>query len=248
MHTLQKAFSNSERETASWWPLQESADLQIARAATILALGKHPQAVTSLRAVEKMLVENYPIPRQAASRCGAGNFWHHPRDGFVQFSHGHAPAHSSISSCAALCRVTHANITMPAQWRIHLSPFTKDDRGRGSQWQQTYFWRAFAHTLSVCVRMQLLRAGGCWLQPALRRHRGYILDKTVLYTGSVFEYIRARRFQTLAQGQSRMTMIAQGDATMHELGDDCSLPASPGTLLLANDFSLFLPRHHCNTA
>ena len=142
---------------------------------------------------------------------------------------------------------THANITMPAQWRIHLSPFTKDDRGRGSQWQQTYFWRAFAHTLSVCVRMQLLRAGGCWLQPALRRHRGYILDKTVLYTGSVFEYIRARRFQTLAQGQSRMTMIAQGDATMHELGDDCTLPASPG-LLLANNFSPVLPRHRCNTA
>ena len=131
MHTLQKAFSNSERETASWWPLQESADLQIARAATILALGKHPQAVTSLRAVEKMLVENYPIPRQAASRCGAGNFWHHPRDGFVQFSHGHAPAHSSISSCAAT-RPIRPN---RAQNRPILRTRLSGDSARFSVWE-----------------------------------------------------------------------------------------------------------------
>jgi hypothetical protein len=32
--------------------------------------------------------------------------------------------------------------------------------------------------------------------------------KTVLYTGSVFEYIRAWRFQPLAQGQSRMMTVA----------------------------------------
>ncbi len=34
-------------------------------------------------------------------------------------------------------------------------------------------------------------------------------DKTVLYTGSVFEYIRAWRFQPLAQGQSRMMIRAR---------------------------------------
>ena len=33
-----------------------------------------------------------------------------------------------------------------------------------------------------------------------------------------------------------MTIFAQGDASMHELGDDCSLQASPGTLLLVKYF------------
>ena len=33
-----------------------------------------------------------------------------------------------------------------------------------------------------------------------------------------------------------MTIFAQGDASMHEPGDDCSLQASPGTLLLAKYF------------
>ena len=45
--------------------------------------------------------------------------------------------------------------------------------------------------------------------------------KTVLYTGSVFEYIRAWRFQPLAQGQSRM-MTSAWQRPKHEHGDDCS--------------------------
>lgn len=47
------------------------------------------------------------------------------------------------------------------------------------------------------------RRGSLWMRPRVNR-----AGKTVLYTGSVFEYIRARRFQTLAQGQSRMTIFA----------------------------------------
>ena len=44
----------------------------------ILALGEYPQAMTFLRAVEKMLVENYPIPCLAfVVRRGPGNFWNH---------------------------------------------------------------------------------------------------------------------------------------------------------------------------
>ena len=45
-------------------------------------------------------------------------------------------------------------------------------------------------------------------------------SKTVLYTGSVFEYIRAWRFQPLAQGQSRMKMYVC-QCHQHEHGDDC---------------------------
>ena len=86
---------------------------------------------------------------------------------------------------------------------------------------------------TACHCCTLAGAGGSW---QMRQHGKEKSSKTVLYTGSVFEYIRARRFQTLAQGQSRMTIFAQGDATMHELGDDCYSPASPGTLLLANHF------------
>ena len=77
------AAASAPREAASWWLVQEDTFALIARSAIILALGKYPQAVTSPRAVEKMLVENYPIPRRAASRRGFGNFWNHPRDGFV---------------------------------------------------------------------------------------------------------------------------------------------------------------------
>ena len=66
--------ASAPREAASWWLVQEDTFALIARSAIILALGKYPQAVTLLRAVEKMLVENYPIPRRAASRRGFGNF------------------------------------------------------------------------------------------------------------------------------------------------------------------------------
>ena len=89
--------------------------------------------------------------------------------------------------------------------RTHLSPFTKDDRGQVSQWLQ-YFWRAFAQTFHA-MRMQTPYAGVHWLQSVKRQWR-CISSKTVLYTGSVFEYIRAWRFQPLAQGQSRMTKPA----------------------------------------
>ena len=51
----------------------------------ILALGKYPQAMTSPRAVEKMLVENYPIPSPAACIRGAGNFCNHPSGGLLSF-------------------------------------------------------------------------------------------------------------------------------------------------------------------
>ena len=75
------AAASAPREAASWWLVQEDTFALIARSAIILALGKYPQAVTSPRAVEKMLVENYPIPRRAASRRGAGNFCIHTRGG-----------------------------------------------------------------------------------------------------------------------------------------------------------------------
>ena len=56
-------------------------------------------------------------------------------------------------------------------------------------------------------RIERQHAGARGGSPS-KRPRVSRTDKTVLYTGSVFEYIRARRFQTLAQGQSRMTIFA----------------------------------------
>ncbi len=79
---------------------------------------------------------------------------------------------------------THALTTRP-QERIRSGPKLPVALNlEASQWR---------HQLLSCTRMQLPGTCRC---------------KTVLYTGSVFEYIRAWRFQPLAQGQSRMMMVA----------------------------------------
>ena len=65
----------------------------------------------------------------------------------------------------------------------------------------------------------------------------WALDKTVLYTGSVFEYIRAWRFQPLAQGQSRMTTPCPvSTKCMSKAMIACEVPT--GSLLLANIFTM----------
>ena len=137
---------------------------------------------------------------------------------------------NSSSSKAEAARGFLFNITMPAQLRIHLSPFTKDDRGQVSQWLQ-YFWRAFAQTFHA-MRMQTPYAGVHWLQSVKRQWR-CISSKTVLYTGSVFEYIRAWRFQT--SGTRPKQDDEASPAHTHEQGDDWDR----GVVGAANCFQIF---------
>ena len=112
---------------------------------------------------------------------------------------------------------THALTTRP-QERIRSGPKLPVALNlEASQWR---------HQLLSCTRMQLPGTCRC---------------KTVLYTGSVFEYIRAWRFQPLAQGQSRMMMNVCW-CRQHEHGDDCH-EALAGCVLLPFP-RLFVPLRH----
>ena len=90
-------------------------------------------------------------------------------------------------------------------------------------------------TNQVCNRIHgrtSLLCDSCNVLPGLAGPRPALRDKwanrtgflprvkTVLYTGSVFEYIRAWRLQPLAQGRSRMTTHAWS-TPKHEHCDDC---------------------------